>query len=301
VKITACLIVKNEAQVITRCLDSLAGIVDDVIVVDTGSTDDTVQLVNDHQMPSTVYLKPWVNFGHNRSELLRLARDAADWLLLVDADHEVQVTGSRPDLDEADAWLIEHNTNWRYSVPRLVRGGLPWRYEGVTHEYLSLDGATDYHRAGTDWLTIRDHADGGSRHDKFERDLRLLTDHHLEHPDDARTVFYLARTNEDIGQWDVARRWYEKRAQMDGWEEERWWAQYRAAWMRAYTDPLRAVAELWIAYETRPTRAEPLARLGELAAMNNWQQLIVVTTHLRKMRPPVDDILFVEVSDYLGG
>src|SRR4051812_49603602 len=96
--VAACLIVKNEALVIGRCLDSLRGIVQAVVIVDTGSTDNTVEVVRNLKYPVPVYLheRPWKNFAHNRTELLELARPGAEYLLLLDADQTV--AGSLPKL-----------------------------------------------------------------------------------------------------------------------------------------------------------------------------------------------------------
>src|SRR5262249_26994369 len=103
--VAACLIVKNESQVIRRCLDSLADLVDAVVIVDTGSSDDTVAVVRgiDFAVPIHLYQRPWVDFAHNRNELLKLASPLADYLLLLDADHTVQ--GTLPPLD-ADVYNV---------------------------------------------------------------------------------------------------------------------------------------------------------------------------------------------------
>src|SRR5439155_3641481 len=90
--VAACLIVKNESQVIRRCLDSLRGIVQAVVIVDTGSTDDTVAVIRslDYPVPIQLHQRPWQDFAHNRTEQLRLAAPTADYLLLLDADYTVE-------------------------------------------------------------------------------------------------------------------------------------------------------------------------------------------------------------------
>jgi glycosyltransferase involved in cell wall biosynthesis len=135
-RVAACLIVKNESRVIRRCLDSVRGLVDAVVVVDTGSTDDTVAVLRGLDFPVPIHLgqRPWVDFAHNRNELLRTAAPLADYLLLLDADQTAE--GTLPPLTE-DAYLLRVRLpNAEYPAIRLVRAALPWRYEGVVHEDL---------------------------------------------------------------------------------------------------------------------------------------------------------------------
>jgi len=84
--IAACLIVRNEQANLPRCLQSLHGVVDDLIVVDTGSTDRTVEIAR--QFGARVFHFPWCDdFAAARNESLRHA--TADWILWVDADDEL--------------------------------------------------------------------------------------------------------------------------------------------------------------------------------------------------------------------
>jgi glycosyltransferase involved in cell wall biosynthesis len=103
--VAACLIVKNEGAVIARCLRSAAGLVQAVVVVDTGSTDDTLAVIRALDLPVPVHLyeRPWKDFAHNRTELLRLAEPVADYLLLLDADQTVE--GHLPELT-SDAYTL---------------------------------------------------------------------------------------------------------------------------------------------------------------------------------------------------
>jgi glycosyltransferase involved in cell wall biosynthesis len=102
------MIVRNEAAVIRRCLASVKGIISHWIVCDTGSTDDTKQIVLEelNGIPGTLYDDPWVDFGHNRSLAIARARGKADYHLLLNADETLHLDGEfRNDL-EHDAYLV---------------------------------------------------------------------------------------------------------------------------------------------------------------------------------------------------
>lgn len=86
ISISACLIVKNEEKQLDRCLRSLQGLVDEIVVVDTGSTDRTVEIAESYGAKLGYF--EWINdFSAARNESLRLA--TGHWALWIDADEEV--------------------------------------------------------------------------------------------------------------------------------------------------------------------------------------------------------------------
>lgn len=258
--IGAVLIVKNEAANIERCLASaIAAGVTVATIVDTGSTDDTMALVRtacagiDLRLSSS----PFVSMGHNRSEAFALARGSADWLIALDADMTVEIdAGFVPD-PAIEAYQIEmRDGGWSWRLPLLLRGDLSWRSIGAYHEYTALPDrafvgaptdAVRVHFPSTPTSIAKRHWQAG-----------LLETYLAEHPDDERTLFYVAQTRRELGD-PRARADYLRRAEMGGFEEEAWWAQYHAANL-APDWPTRAV-ELMAAWERRPSRLEPLRDL----------------------------------------
>ena len=69
------LMVRNESRILERCIRSLGDCCDRILVVDTGSTDDTVEIAK--RWGCAVRQHEWVNFGHNRSRSFAEARDLA--------------------------------------------------------------------------------------------------------------------------------------------------------------------------------------------------------------------------------
>jgi glycosyltransferase involved in cell wall biosynthesis len=87
------MIVKNEAHVIRRCLESVRPFIDTWVIVDTGSTDGTQDIIRDYfkDIPGELFERPWKNFGANRTEALALARQRGDYVFVIDADDELVI------------------------------------------------------------------------------------------------------------------------------------------------------------------------------------------------------------------
>ncbi len=118
-----CMIVRDEAAVIERLLGSLRGLIDTWVICDTGSVDGTPALIAQalSGIPGELHERPWQDFGHNRTELMRLARGTADYLLLLDADMTIEQSAALPKLD-ADAYLLREAGSLDFRGPRQVRG-----------------------------------------------------------------------------------------------------------------------------------------------------------------------------------
>ncbi|MEU9705627.1 glycosyltransferase [Streptomyces sp. NPDC047981] len=295
------MIVKNEARVIERCLASVRDLVDTWVISDTGSTDGTQDLIRKalDGVPGELHEEPWVNFGHNRSLNISHARGRADYLLLLDADLVLRQDGPLPPLT-ADAYMLRHEGALEYRIKRLVRGDLPWRYEGVTHEYLTAD--QDHVQENLDALFIQDHADGGSRHDKFERDARLLSAELERDPANVRTVFYLAQTMRDLGRTADAIALYERRAAMGGWAEEVYYALLQAGVLRAESgDWPAAMDTLTRAWDARPERLEACYELASRLRLRGRHHSAhaIVSAVVGRAQP--DDLLFTQPWVYRWG
>ncbi|WP_419759548.1 glycosyltransferase [Acidisoma sp.] len=261
------MIVKNEAEVIRRCLDSVLGLIDTWLVLDTGSTDETQEVIRDHlhAIPGVLQSKPWRDFGHNRSQALLLARGMADYTLIMDADDSLEIEAGfkMPDLSASAYSLDIINGGTRFSRPQLISNALPWRYEGVLHEYLTCSDPHDHaHLAG---LRIRQNHDGARRKDPdtYRRDalvledaLRLATDPFLI----SRYRFYLAQSYRDAGDPAKALENYRLRAELGFWPEEVFISLYQAAQlMETLQHSQRAVIDTYLRATTAfPSRAEAL-------------------------------------------
>ncbi|GEM_PF-1167507 len=145
--ISAVMICFNEQKTISGALDSLHGLVDEIIIVDTGSTDDTVKLISQHRAPVKLYFRPWNNdFSAMRNVAVSLASNA--WCLVIDADEciaketrpvfkETIRKISRGDMNALYAPLIDNLDGSRLiNNARIFRKRPSLRYHGKVHEYL---------------------------------------------------------------------------------------------------------------------------------------------------------------------
>jgi len=270
---TLCLnmIVKDEAHVIRRCLDSVKPLIDYWVIVDTGSSDGTQDVIREYMqdIPGELFERPWKDFGHNRSEALELAKGKADYLFIIDADEvfETPAGFQMPELVQ-DEYMILHRIygNTSFYLTQIVRDNLDWRYEGVLHEYITCDEA--HVKTSLEGPVTIGHFDSArNRQDqksKYANDARVLERALESDPDNTRYVFYLAQSYRDSGVLHKAIQHYQRRADMGGWEEEIWYSLFQIGAVR---EAMGAVEHLVVdayltAYQYRPARAEPMHNLA---------------------------------------
>ena len=304
---TVCLnmIVKNEARVIGRLMENVVPIVDTYCICDTGSTDGTQQLIRDYfaskDIKGKIVEEPFRNFGHNRTSALRHAKGMADYILLLDADM-VLVGAEAFDKKALTGEVYSLNQGSRvfsYSNVRMVRDDIEITCVGATHEYYDHKGSV----SRLTGLHIDDIGDGGSKGDKFNRDLRLLREDLERDPGNGRTYFYLAQTYQNLGKLDDAMRCYKRRIKIGGWTEEVWYSYFSIGNIYERQGKAAEAVYAWLeAYSFYPRRAEPLYNIvrhyrivGRHAAALLFYQIASAIPY------PEHDVLFIhkDIYDYL--
>jgi len=146
--LSLCMIVKNEAHFLNQCLESVKAVVDEMIIVDTGSSDATVEIAE--AFGAKVYHHPWQgSFSEARNFGLQFA--TGDWILQLDADEALEREDIpilkkviQSDLYDAIfvALLSDTEDGWgKHYFQRIFRRGKA-RYEGIVHNQLKYEGAT---------------------------------------------------------------------------------------------------------------------------------------------------------------
>jgi tetratricopeptide (TPR) repeat protein len=238
---TLCLnmIVKNESKIITRLLESVFPLIDTYCICDTGSTDNTVEIIEtffrNRSIQGKIVREPFRDFGYNRSFALKQCEGLpnADFVLLLDADMILRITQKIPLKEikklllEGDAFFLFQGTeSFYYKNVRIVRNNRDVKYWGVTHEYVKSPEGFVYQVISREDLFIIDIGDGGSKVDKFARDIVLLKKGLEELPENDRYLFYLANSYKDTQQYDLAIETYKRRIAVGGWHEEIWYSNY---------------------------------------------------------------------------
>lgn len=269
------MIVKDESAVIERCLQSVRPLLDYVLVSDTGSTDNTREIIRNfilrEGLSGEVVEHPWRNFAHNRSEALAALRrhSSVDYGFTIDADETLVLedgfdiaafkAGLSADFYDIEIW----NLGVRYARPALFSNRKPFQYKAVLHEYLEAPaGAVRGTAKGFHVLVSHDGA-RSQNPNKYADDARLL-EKELETESDPllvpRYTFYLAQSLRDSGQLERAHAAYLKRAEQGNWIEEVYVSVLRAAQLaETLNRPVdEQIATYLRAYEILPTRAEAL-------------------------------------------
>lgn len=309
------MIVKNEEKVLPRLFRSLKDYIDYYVIVDTGSTDGTIAFIkrqmDEYGIPGEVHERPWVNFGVNRTQALELAVAAnkAEWVLFIDADEELGVSDPKfyEKLEPGVTYNIEkHQNGVRYAVPHLVNiRATRFRWEGPVHNYLvTLEGRPERILRHDVWIVY--HSEQGAKshgltqEQKYLRDAKLLEEYLVDHPGDPRSQFYLAQSYRDAGHLERAYEEYQKRAALDGWDEEKFMAQLEVGRMAIRLEkPQSVVLEtLLTAYEMRPSRAEPVFELARYFRMRKAYAKAYLFAKGGVPIPKPNDLLFVAQSVY---
>jgi tetratricopeptide (TPR) repeat protein len=298
------MIVKNESQIISRAIDSVIDIIDSWCIIDTGSSDNTIQIIKEKlsHLPGEVISRPWVNFGHNRTEAFEAAQRWAEWILLIDADMQlINVGFNKSELDEtvSNYQILQKNGSLSYYNTRLLNSKLDWKCVGVTHEYFSIDNFSILTKK-LNSIWINDIGDGGSKSNKFERDILLLLAGLKEEPNNSRYMFYLAQSYKDTAQYDNAIYWYEKRISSGGWYEEVWYSYYMIALCYIKKGMLKE-AEEWVkkGYMYYPKRSEAIYEICKAYRISGDHKKAYEYYLLGKDIPyPKDDLLFISHDVY---
>jgi glycosyltransferase involved in cell wall biosynthesis len=311
-RICLTMMVKNESSIILRCLESVVEMIDTWVVCDTGSTDGTQEIIQkffaDRGIPGELHQHEWKNYGHNRTLTLQAARGKGDYLLLADADYIFHISS----LDfrnglSAPAYNYRNiGSQLSYAMTKLLKGDLDWRYVGVTHEYVDCLSDPNYlSKCGSvEDFYVEEKYDGGNRTHKFENDIALLSQGIIDEPENARYMFYLARSYEDTKQYELAVRYYRMRAAAGGWREEVYYSYYAMtrcmiALNQEFGDVLEAALR---AHEVIPYRLEAMHELVRYCRVKGHYSVgYLLGSSLVDLPYPSKDILFLNPQVYSWG
>ncbi len=262
------MVVKNEEATVERWINSWKDIVDYYLIIDTGSSDNTLELMTDllKDYPGRIYQDEWVSHGVNRNKAYNILyeMDNIDYILMIDADETLEVKkGWREeilDLPNNDNFHILMNN--RIYIPRLylnkshLRWNTKWRWHAgfgsskpihnKSHKLTKM--SFHHHQDSSTWRE-------GITKKYFSHAIDSIEDaQKLDEPYN-RLQYYTGVAFYDAQEYELACKTFEKRIGMGGWQEEIYYSMlYIARILNAPSSYIRAI-------EHSPNRGEAIIEL----------------------------------------
>ncbi|MDH5596882.1 MAG: glycosyltransferase [Candidatus Peregrinibacteria bacterium] len=219
-QVSLCLIVKDEEKHLGTCLESFRNLYDELIVVDTGSSDDTKVIAEEYG--ARVFDFEWID-DFSAARNFALSKATGDWIMSLDADDTIEPEVAqelRSYLEEGaesgsviSLPYVYHRLSGAAgntaTLPRLWKRELELKYFYPIHEYLEVSKVPSSDIRRLDFPIIHnksteEYAPG------FERNVKILEAYIKNHPGDLRILYYLVHDNKQLGRFDDAVRWAEK-------------------------------------------------------------------------------------------
>ena len=329
-------ICKDESPVIGNMLESAKGIVDLIVVNDTGSTDGTQQMIKDfgvkYNIPTYVFERPFDDFENSRNHAMQKLRDVVKELNW-NAD---QVHGFWFDCDETlvidskfnkaqftkDLYMINtYIGQMKYTRNTFFKVSKPFRWYGPVHEFIVCDEQNitsglaenihvDVKMTGNSWL--------GDIAEKYASHAYKLEAYINKNRQDPRWIFYTAQSwhdaasikdNKEENEERLRRslKYYRERvSRNDGYAEEIFYAQYRIGTiMRIIEEPWHLThMELLKAYQIDPLRGESIkVIIDHYLQMGEWNMAYLYSkfakTTFHGKNPYPTRLLFVDEATYV--
>ena len=273
---------KDEEHCIKETLESIYTYIDTWVVHDTGSTDNTCQIITDFfeekGIPGELFIDEWKGFDHNKTLLFNKCYKKSDYILHIDADDIIVGDLQFNTKSNADAYYLNTKrgtSNFKCLV--LWNNNVHWKFCGVAHTTIKCLDKSNFTKSeelvcDDVYLHSRDTGSRGLDPDKYYKDALRLKDQFFdtlyEDPDylNTRSVFYTAQSYMDAKQNEDALKWYSLYLKLNNtWIEEQYEANLRIARLlirleKSYDEIKLAIDR---AIDIFPDRAEAYFILGK--------------------------------------
>jgi glycosyltransferase involved in cell wall biosynthesis len=325
-------IMKDEAHVITRMLNSIKPIVDIVCLIDTGSTDNTIEVVKkwgqQNNIETYVFERPFDNFENSRNYSIQMAREVTKdrgndyWGFWLDADETIEIlpTFNKNGINK-DLYMFNTYINaMKYTRNECFKLDKPFRFYGPVHEFIVCDDK-NITSGLMEGINVRVQMDGGSWRgdipEKYKSHAITLERYIDSNRQDPRWIFYTAQSyhdsacikdNREENEERLRRsmKYYKERvSRVDGYPEELFYSQYRVGTiMRVLEEPWHlTMNEFLKAYSMDPLRAEPIkAIIDYYLAVGEWHNAYLFSKfakmNFHQKNPYPQRLLFVDETLY---
>lgn len=287
-----CAIVKNESKIIERCLESVKHLMDYWIIIDTGSTDNTQNIIKNYlkNIPGELIEKPWIDFATCRNYYVQAAAHKTDYILHQDAD-EIMIFDKNFNIQSfkqnltADVYGITFHMNTvKYVRRALFKNNNTKKYVGVIHENLITHIGTETYDIIHDFYQTSP-SDGNRSiitnwEEKFLKDAQIFQNAINDKKTDPNIIprykFYLANSLRDANQYEKAINAYLDYIQNYAWNQEAYMAYYhcyKLATEKCNHNPDNYIHLLHKACELIPERLESPFLLTRYYLSKNYNEL----------------------------
>jgi glycosyltransferase involved in cell wall biosynthesis len=225
------MIVKNESEVIVNTLNNLRSYIKFSywVISDTGSTDSTKELIREalKDIPGELVEHEWRDFAYNRTKALECARGKSDYIFIFDADDSIHGNFKLPKLT-ADRYNLIFGKHTVYQRPLLLTNKKKNWFVGVLHEYLETENLKTVDTIKGDYYVESGRTGFRSKNPtKYADDAVILKNAFEKETDQrlaSRYAFYCAQSYKDSNQIPESIEWYKKCLDLNGWEQEKYYA-----------------------------------------------------------------------------
>jgi len=318
VHIALVMMVKNEQKRLNVTLNSVLGYVDSLVIYDTGSTDNTIGILNEYSEVNNIPLRlkqgEFINFSISRNIMLDFADtfDDIDYLLLLDCNDEL--CNGKLLNEYSEEFLSENNDafyvcqEWwdgnvilKYYNIRFIKSRKGWRYRGSVHEYIVNEINNKKIVKLPDIVIYQDRTlDDDKTINRFVRDKQLLLEEHNQNLLNERVLFYLAQTCYSLGEYGESYKYYKNRIELNGFEEEKFISYLKLGeiGMRLGYKWENSLGWFMKAFE-HSIRVEPLLYISKYYMDNKkWLLAFTFLSISRNILYPVNSLLFVDKLAY---
>lgn len=274
--------IHDEAQTIGRAVESFAQVCDPIIGLDVGSSDGADEIARG--LGVELHRQEWRSHGAAGEELLRLARGRADYALLFGATETVEARAPLPEKLTAPLYELETITEGAIiRTERIYDTKIDWSWPGPVHSTVEPPFWDEREELAA--LVITTHDDDGRRPEKLARYRDELEAWLLEHPDDARSTYYLANTYYHLRAINAAAGLFKRRAAMSNGDIEAWHALYMAGVCEMSYNFEAGAHMLLDAFVRKPGRMETLQTLEHACHMVRKQTPLPTSGELQWLDP----------------
>jgi glycosyltransferase involved in cell wall biosynthesis len=330
------MMVKNEKLRLEYSFNSVKDFTDTFIILDTGSTDNTMDICKEYCAKHNIKLflkeEPFINFEVTRNASLDWADEALTtknkemvekkdqrYLLFLDCNDELKsgqellnfvhnYRGTGTGFFLKQQWWTGNKFDSYFNI-RMVKSHCGWRYKGVVHEYIKTPIKEYDVKERLDSVIL--YQDRTSDDDKslkrFNRDKDMLFNAYLKNPSEPRTLFYLAQTCGCLTLPNEAYQYYLMRVKYDGFLEEVFHSYLRLGELSMVLGHPWEESQSWFLKAfAHSARAEPLVHLTkrymEYNTMNerkpDYYMAYMYSSMACKLTYPTNQVLFIDKKVY---